>query len=720
MVDVLGFVVGVLVLAVPGFGLTLAVAGAGELPLETRMAVALPTGAAFVGALLFVLMVAHALVAGAAIAVLTVGTVAVWVIGLRRSSFREHAHAWGAELRPDRWILLVTAVLALAFVGVHLTYGPSHMVQGTSLRYWADGTEIADAHSVPASTLQWDALIPPTTSKSVLNATNAGVSLLFGREPTHALAILLAVDALGLFLAGFGVARTMGLRRTAPLVPVLLFATTVVGGGKLAHLTYYVAEDWGRLIVLGAVILVVRMIRTATGPQEEQLPRVTRIGLMSLAASMLGLAAATHLVALAVGGLFLVCYGVGALVALPSRRRWIGLAGLGALVFAVVTAVVLFLPRGDIGFAGAARSSDYQRIDRDLGLPPSFDPTQYIVQGTGTPPPRDGSFYYSPSKAYREFASDIVGGSATRERRGGDLAGVGLLLAALVLAVFGTRPLRAVAIACALFAIGLLVVGLIFLARYHLFALADFGRRRLFGYVAVPVVLLLAALVETALERIAGGSPSSRRDLVLTAVACAVAVVVAALAYPNDVARTSRNASTIQLADWIRANVPCQGRILADRRTLGTFQSMAGRAGVLEGMGPHVRPSILELAIRELFEARTFFLNPTDHSSYLRRRGVALVVVSSSRDNLGGWIKVAPNVRFAPPAGRSQNAADYPQTGSASLPQWSATASFKRLAADPALRLAYVSPGAMAFVVRGFRPDPRLPDVSSQPGYACR
>ncbi|MBI3647729.1 MAG: hypothetical protein HY240_03085 [Actinobacteria bacterium] len=726
-VDVGGFALVALILAVPGFGVTLAVAGPGDLPLEARLAVSIPAGFALLGALMFSLVIAHRLVAPWAVAFAVVGTVAVWLVGWRRHRFRDHLAAWRSELREDGWTFAVFGVLLLAFVAVRLTYGPIGMLAPTSLRYWADGVEISDTHGLPARSLQWDTLIPPTVSKIVLNSVNASARLLFGREPTHALSILLAVNAVGLFLAGFGLARAIGLRRTAPLVPLALFLNVTSAATGLAHdLSHYLAEDWGRLLILGALVLAIRAIRgAASGGSTSASPSDARacLPIVLASAAMMGIGAGTHLIPLAVGGLFLVCYGLGALAAFPSPRGWVRLAVPGVLTFGVIAAIVLLTPGGDLGFQGAAGSDAYLKIRQDLGLPANFDPTLFLVKGTGQPPPQGGTFYYSPGQEYQWFASDMVGGSATHQVHGvASLAGPALLVVALLVGLFGGRPLRAVAIACVLFAIGLLGTGLAFLARYDLFALADFGRRRLFDYSAIPVVLLLASLIETGVDRaVAWTSARPRLPRALAASVGAVALALGAVAMPAAVAPSTTDRSLVDLASWIHENVPCEGRILADRRTLATFQTLADRAGVLEGMGPHVRPDVLELALRQLFEARAFFTNPLEHQSYLADHGVAVVVVSSASNDLAGWMKVDPQIRFRAPSAiaADEHAYGYPETGSPSLPSWQASSALRRLAEDPALKLVYVSSGAMAFEVIGFQPTPGLPSVASQPGFGC-
>src|SRR5262249_60124968 len=86
----------------------------------------------------------------------------------------------------------------------------------------------------------------------------------------------------------------------------------------------------------------------------------------------------------------------------------------------------------------------------------------------------------------------------------------------------------------------------------------------------------------------------------------------------------------------IEKNVPCDGRILSDRRSLATFELLTRRAGVLEGMGPYLRPSVLVSAIRQMLAARQFFENPSAGYDYLRQNGVAAVVLTNDTVPIGG------------------------------------------------------------------------------------
>ena len=728
-------------LAVPGFGLTLAFAGPSRLPLLSRLALALPLGFCMIGTISLGLALIDQHRAVTVAAGVLVATAVSWIWGLRRHGARAFVSAWRAEVWRLRWTYLTLFVLLVAFAIIRMTYGPGGQVAPTALRYWADGVEIADAHGIPAQTLHWNTLVAPTVSKVVLNCFHASASLLLGRDPLQAIAILLAVVSVGLFLAVFAVARKLGLRRTAGLVAIFLIGNLAVGGTDLsADLNHYHAESWGRLVVLGGILLAVRAMRSEvrvwrlrddedaeaptapsrpdrptpdaiaerTDPRDEQR---TAVRAAALAGLMFGVAAGTHLVAFAIGVLFVVAYGIGIAFAEPGVRRPLRIGGTVFACAAVIGLLVLFLPDGDVGFQGAAGREVYASVLADLPLPPDFDPTLYLATGELQQPIHEpvAGFYDPPAEEYGLFVAAMLGLPPSEPASGWwTFAGPVMLLSAASLMVFGQRMLRALALASLLFAVGLLGAGLLFLFRYDLYALAHFGKRRLFDYAVIPCVLLLAGIVELLCER-AQRFLGDRRRVVPAVVTCTTFAIAAAL-FPSAVAH-ERLSDAVELEGlaWIADNVPCEGRVLADRRTLATFETLTGRAAVLEGMGPHVRPELLRIAVQEMLQAREFFLRPRDHETFLREQGVAAVAVTQNANRLGGWYKVSPEVR--PP--RTSIGPGVTRGPGISV-------EFERLLRTPFLSLAYATPSLAVFEVEGFDPATAPgPDVRTLPGYSC-
>src|SRR5439155_25247359 len=96
----------------------------------------------------------------------------------------------------------------------------------------------------------------------------------------------------------------LGLRFTAPLFVIFLFANRVIGNRELtADLTRYRAESWGRLLMLGAALLVVRALRSESF--RERLRDAIPAG------ALFGVLAGTHLVPFVVGVTLVGSYAVG-------------------------------------------------------------------------------------------------------------------------------------------------------------------------------------------------------------------------------------------------------------------------------------------------------------------------------------------------------------------------------------------------------------------------
>jgi hypothetical protein len=142
---------------------------------------------------------------------------------------------------------------------------------------------------------------------------------------------------------------------------------------------------------------------------------------------------------------------------------------------------------------------------------------------------------------------------------------------------------------------------------------------------------------------------------------------------------------------WIEKNIPCEGRILSDRRSLATFELLTRRAGVLEGMGPYLRPTELVAAIRQMLTARQFFEDPSAGYNYLRENGVAAVVLTNDLVPIGGTgYKVGPTP-----------APDLSQV--------------------PFLHEVAHSDALTVYTVDGFQPSwsAKFPSVVGRPGFQC-
>src|SRR5205807_1493131 len=132
------------------------------------------------------------------------------------------------------------------------------------------------------------------------------------------------------------------------------------------------------------------------------------------------------------------------------------------------------------------------------------------------------------------------------------------------------------------------------------------------------------------------------------AAAAVLVVGMGAWLLPNSVAwgtlpaQEARLAAFVPALDWLEANVPCGGRILADRRTLGAFETLTGRVGILEGPGPYFRISVLRVALTTILQARQFLADPLRHSDFLAANDVAAVVITSGAGGQLGAYPIRP------------------------------------------------------------------------------
>ncbi|MBI4260026.1 MAG: hypothetical protein HY658_05625 [Actinobacteria bacterium] len=617
--------VALVLLAVPGAALSVAAFGPGRLPATTRLALVLPLGYAVAATVALALALAGVLSAPSFMASLAVATIALVAVAWRWRDLRGQPSALRREL-SDEPVLAALAVLVPAAVMVSRLLVPEVLNLGdyTPFRYWSDGLEVAAAGGIPARSMQWGEMLPTATSKVGLNSFHGAMALVLGRGPFAPMGALLAVSGAALAGATLAFGRELGLRYTAALLPILLFANLSIGNvEQTLDLSGFRAEAWGRVTALAAAALAVRAMRT---PREGSwLPEALAAG------GLLGLGATTHLVPTAVvGGLFLAYGAARAAV----DRRVVPVLRAGAVVAAtaaVLGGAVLVAAPGDPGFRGPGNPGVYAELARELGFPPSFDPTLYLARGELDQEPRTSTsaFYVPPSETVERFSESIVGSA-----EGTGPPGWAVLLAAAValgvVMALGTPDLRAAAAGTAAFGIGLLLVALAFSHRYDVFALAMFGERRLFDYTAVVGWLLLLAVVETGAVRLRGRVPVTATAVVTLAVA---AVLVPA-SIPRE--REERLVTAVPALEWIAENVPCDGRVLADRRTLGTFEATTGRIGVIEGMGPYFRIPVLKVALARIVEAREFLAGPLDDSTFLAKYDVAVVVVTSTGGGLLG------------------------------------------------------------------------------------
>ena len=684
---------------VPGTGICLATGVARMRGPLTFLALSLGCGFAAVASLSFVLVLLGLLTLPAVAIVWTLTSAAVWVVALTTNAVGVHIRRWGGVIADDPWSTLAAAATIVGVVAVRWTYPPIANMGATTMRYWADALEIADAGRIPVETLQWGTLLRPATSKSVLNSFNAGISLLTGRGPLESMGILLFIVSVSLVIVLIALLWALGLKRLAPIGALALFANQVTGSEFTADLTRNLAENWGRLAAFVGVLLTIFALRRPSedGAGAGDAADADPVGPSELviAGWMLGAAGGTHLVAAAIGALFVLAYAVGQIAIRGSPMVTLSrTVGVGAVAFVVAT-LSLVLPAGDLGFGGAAGDAEYQALRSELGLSPTFDPTRFLVTAELHQPSGDetlGIDDVAIAFAYRAAGWNVQVVKPERVLPPWALIMpiVLVLLIVVMVLVWGTDDVRVTVLCAAVFATFLFLGGVAFALRYDLYALERFGNRRLFNYAMLPYVIVILAGAEGALRWIAARGRAQLRLVSLSACGLVIAsmlVFLPSAGWPK-VEKLDSLREQVGLLRWIGEHVPCEGRVLADRRTLGTFQTMTGHAAVLEGMGPHIRPEVLTRAIGELLLAKDFFEDPRRGRRYLNERGVAMVVATRPFAEFAGWGRVA-KLRPHP---------------------------FQDIGY---LRPVYVSPVGIVYLVEGSVPDPSLPAVEGRPGFRC-
>jgi hypothetical protein len=385
-------------------------------------------------------------------------------------------------------------------------------------------------------------------------------------------------------------------------------------------------------------------------------------------------------------------FALAAAVALVSRTWRRSLAGAAAVfgIAVIVGGGILVVAPGDLGFQGAVDQRAYADLRRDLSLPPTFDPTRFIAMNDLEPPTIRTDLGFTDIA--RQYAYRLVGANAFQGGPPARWSVVGPTVLGLVLALLlilrGPPDLRLVAVMNVLLAAGLFAVGVLFAFRYDVFALEYFGNRRLFAYAALPFVAIGVAGAEAVSRRLASGRLGERGPSIVAFVG--VVVLAGALIPTGDTPpMIGKRSAQLALLERIGREVPCEGRTLATHRTLGTFQAIAGHAAVLEGMGPHVRPSVLRLAIEEILRAQDFFDDPEAGRAYLRARGVDAILVArgSPAYAFGGY-----RIARVPP---------------------------DRLDRVPFLRRAFENNAGVVYRVTDPTPTRALPKVEGRPGFDC-
>ena len=156
----------------------------------------------------------------------------------------------------------------------------------------------------------------------------------------------------------------------------------------------------------------------------------------------------------------------------------------------------------------------------------------------------------------------------------------------------------------------LLAVGLFFSYRYGTQIPANFGPRRLFGYMILLPALVVPGLLEAVSRPLVRGN---RVALAVLPLAAAVFAIGAAAARMPE--RSLPAAETGQsVMARVAGVVPCGARMLPNARTAGSWEAVTGRRSIIEGMAPYLRPEVMAHVLPLLVDSREFFRDPRGES----------------------------------------------------------------------------------------------------------
>ena len=369
------------------------------------------------------------------------------------------------------------------------------------------------------------------------------------------------------------------------------------------------------MLAVCAAVVAVAIVRGRAGRREAV-----------VAGLLLGTGAGTHLIPVAVVGIFAVWFAVASLALGRDRRRRAGrvarAAGIAVLVTVVVWLAALGASGGDLGFQRARGSGGYP------GFPVTLDPTKtFEVVKPSHPRGRRSGWAIRPSQIGTVAVSSVFNEvQITTPRR--DFAGVVLLAVGSALVLLRRRRSLGPSVVAAWgTALVLVALGLYFSHRYRTFVPATFGPRRLFEYGVLLSVLTAVVVASAAVRDIAARLGRDRGRTLRRAVSVAaavLAVLVAASVSPRPTSPLEHRG--LQLMQTLARTVPCDARMLVNVRTAGSFEVLAQRTSIDEGMAPYLRPSVLRRVLPVVLGAKAFFKDPLANRAYIDRQRVDVVV----------------------------------------------------------------------------------------------
>jgi hypothetical protein len=627
-----------LVVVVPGVAASAALLGRHRLTFAGRLALSYVAGFALIALISFGLAAASILSLASLVVSLIVITAGLSVVSFRNGDLRAWWRGLVEGIREQPWEVALGIAVLVAIAFVRLRYSPlTSVISNPTFRYWADAADIATSGSIPQETLQWGGVYPPSAMKNLLNCFNAAMYLMFGSNSLAAIGGLTWLAAIGLGASVWWFATEVGLRLTGPLLVLWLTANKLwVGNDITQDLNSFRAENSGRMVAFAAFALSVNALHGSS--------RHSRYLLLA-GGALFGVAACVHLVPAVIILCLFAFYSLYFVIADAFRRTegkgWLGrsvsalrersfvtsigwLAATAAVTLLLAGSVVL-LARGDVALNGTEGSQAY-----DLGEF-SVDPTLFYVTGRSVPiaEAQTTDWFTPPDALVGQYVSRSLG--EPPDRPWAWLIGFGGV--AVVIGVMAQARLRPIVFAALGLTAVIIGVTLVFSYTYDLMALANFGPRRLFDYASAPLILVGFVLIESLLVRLQKVEPALAGPVSAVLVVGLGAYLLPALE-PGRGLVPKGNAAVADY-EWVRDNLPCHARIVSNQRTDATYQLLTGRVGVIEGMGPHLRPEML-LQINDLLERnREFFTRPAENERYLIEEGIDYVALVRDRKNKG-------------------------------------------------------------------------------------
>jgi hypothetical protein len=628
-----------LLVVVPGLGAVLLVFPPGRISFASALALMFGFGYSVTALTAAVLAVSGVLGSVSFLAAVAGVTILVWAGALFRHGLRSRLVEIREGARNHIWANSVGIGVIALFAAVRFhRYSPLLNYDiAAGWRYWADGLIIAHAGHIPAHTPGWGSTYPTTVSKVILNSYLAALS--YHLAPLAGMAGVLWVSAVGMFTGLWALARELGLRIVAPLVPILVVALPAhvpLNQEITSDLDVFTAEDLGRMVSVAALVIGIRAVR------QRDPASAFSAGIVLLVAE------GTHLIPAVVAAGLLGVYAVTYAVSVHAVRRTLLTLGIVAATALIGWAAIVTAAGGQLGFERVSHASGTP------GYPAAYDPARSFQLGKPifVPGRARRPYYFLPRTIVDTYLTSAVGSNARRPPASAVAifavtAAISILL--LVFRRFELAPVGAMALALA---ISIVLVALAFDYRYSTLVPADFGLHRLYDYDAIPLVLAAAGGAEVVGRLLA--SWNRRGELVLAAVAVVLTVGALLDLHPSRAATTAPAAK--RLFASVRAVVPCDSRILPDARTAGSFAALTGRESVVEGMAPYLNPAVMHQVLPILFAARQFFAHPSENAAFLRREHVDFVLLLTD-----------PTVRIGQSGGRLGRHVD--RAGLRSLPE---------------------------------------------------